>query len=132
MVKVVQCVTRKSGMDAVDFRTHWMQYGSRLESMLQDRPNVVRFRLSTTLLVKETVGFMIRYGSAAPFDGMVEMWLEDATITASNLRSDKATQTALEELGSLLREFTDPDKSTVFFASEEMGFDREPVLDRLA
>ncbi len=128
MVKVVQCVTRKPGMDAADFRTHWMNYGNRLESMIHDRPNVLRFRLTTTLLVKETVNFMIRYGTAAPFDGMIEMWLEDANITATNLRGDKATQTALEELGTLLREFTDPEKSTVFFAAEDLVFDREAAL----
>lgn len=125
MVKFVQCVTRKAGMEAVDFRKHWMEYGSRLESMIRGRPNIVRFRLTTTLLVKDTVTFMIKYGGAAPFDGMVELWLDDATIASANLRDNKETEALIEECRVLLQQFVDGDKSMAFFAQEEMAFDRE-------
>lgn len=131
MVKFVQCVTRKPGMEAIDFRTHWNEYGKRLEALVRERPNVLRFRLSTTLLVKETVSFMVEYGASAPYDGLVEIWLDDATITAANLRKPE-NKALLGELAGLLREFVDRERSTAFFAAEEMGFDRELAFDRRA
>ena len=131
MVKFVQCVTRKQGMEAIEFRNRWNEYGAQLETMMHDRPNVLRFRLSTTLLVKETVGFMIDYGSSAPYDGMVELWLDDATITSANLKDPK-NKAILGALVGSLNDFIDRDKSTAFFASEDMGFDREPSLKRSA
>ena len=132
MVKLVQCVTRKQGMEAIDFRKHWMEYGKILEALVRERPNVVRFRLTTTLLVKESVLFMLKYGSAAPFDGMVEMWLDDATVTSANLRFDPQSQAKLEQIGAALREFVDNEKSTTFFAIEEMAYDRDLELERSA
>lgn len=125
MVKFVQCVTRKPGMEAAEFRRHWMEYGSRVESIVRERPNIVRFRLTTTLLVKDTVTFMIKYGSSAPFDGMVELWLDDAMVASANLRSDKQTEALLNECHDFLAKFVDRDKSTAFFAKEEMAYDRE-------
>ncbi len=126
MVKFVQCVIRKSGMDTVDFRSRWTEYGKRLEALVRERPNVVRYRLTTTLLVKETVTFMVKYGSATPFDGMVELWLDDARITAANLRgADPAMLQAIAELSTSLQEFVDRDRSMSFFAIEEIAFDRE-------
>jgi hypothetical protein len=124
MVKFVQCVTRKPGMETITFRTHWNSYGKRVEELVRDRPNVLRFCLSTTLLVDATITFMADYGASAPYDGMVELWLDDATITAANLRDPKS-KPIFVELTDLLREFVDRDKSTAFFAAEDMGFDRE-------
>ncbi len=124
MIKFVQCVTRKPGLETIAFRTRWSEYGKYLEELARSRPNVLRFRLSTTLIVDATVTFMADYGSSAPYDGMVEMWLDDATITAANLRDPK-TKRWLTDLTTKLREFVDPAKSTAFFAIEEMGFDRE-------
>ncbi len=124
MIKFVQCVTRKPGMEAIEFRQRWQAYGDHLEALARKRKNVVRFQMSTMLLVKETVDFMINYGSAAPFDGMVEIWLEDATITAANLRGDPETQAQIRELVSFLEDFTDREKSTAFFAAEEVAFER--------
>ncbi len=124
MIKFVQCVTRKPGMETITFRTRWSEYGKYMEEVARSRPNVLRFRLSTTLIVDATVTFMADYGSSAPYDGMLELWLDDATITAANLRDPKTKQW-LEELTGVLREFVDPKKSTAFFAIEEIGFDRE-------
>ncbi len=129
MVKFVQCVSRKPGMEAIRFRTYWNEYGKRLEEMVRERPNVLRYCLNTTLLVKETIAFMTDYGSSAPYDGMVELWLDDATITAANLRDPK-WKPLLQEVMGLLSEFSDPQKTTAFFAAEEMVFDREPAHPR--
>lgn len=130
MVKFVQCVTRAPGMPAIEFRNRWNDYGKRIEAMVRQRPNVLGFRLSTTLLVKETVSFMMEYGSAAPFDGMVEIWLDDATITAANLQHNREAKAWMAEMAALLREFVDKDKTTTFYAAEEMVFERESTLHR--
>ncbi len=124
MIKFVQCVTRKPGMETLVFRKHWTEYGRQLEELARTRANVLRFRLTTTLIVDATITFMAEYGASAPYDGMVELWLDDATITAANLRSPRF-KPLLEEIIGRLREFVDRDKSTAFFAIEEMGFDRE-------
>ncbi len=124
MIKFVQCVTRKPGMETIAFRSRWNEYGRYLEEVVRDRPNVLRFRLSTTLLVDATITFVADYGTSVPYDGMLELWLDDATITATNLR-DPDIKHWLTELTAVLREFVDPAKSTAFFAIEELGFDRE-------
>ncbi len=124
MVKFVQCVTRKPGLEAIEFRTRWNEYGRRLQQVVEHRPNVVRFRLSTTLLVRATATFMVEYGSAPPFDGMVELWLEDANFAATNMREDEPTRRLLRELHDMLAAFVDPEKTTAFYAAEEMDYDR--------
>ncbi len=124
MIKFVQCVTRKAEVETITFRKEWNEYGKYLEEVARNRPNVLRFRLSTTLMVDATISFMADYGMAAPYDGMLEIWLDDATITAANLR-DPNTKRWLTELTGALRDFTDPEKSTAFFAIEEIGFDQE-------
>lgn len=124
MVKLVQCIARKPGMDAVEFRTHWNNYGKVLEELVRGRPNIVRYRLSTTLLVDENVRFMIDYGMPAPYDGLVEIWVEDAMLTTRNLRENPEAKAQMQKLGALLREFVDPEKSTMFYTAEEMTFDR--------
>jgi hypothetical protein len=126
MVKFVQCVTRKPGMDAIEFRNRWTEYGKRLEELVRDRKNVVRYRLSTTLLVRATISFMMEYGSAPPFDGMVEIWLEDATITAANLSDNQDARRQVRELTDMLGTFVDREKTMAFYAAEEMGFDQTP------
>ncbi len=118
MIKFVQCVTRKPGMETTTFRNRWNEYGRHLEDLARDRPNVIRFRLSTTV-----AGDGAECGTWAPYDGMLEVWVNDPTMTVANLRDPK-TRRWLSEVTSVLREFVDDQKSTAFFAIEEMGFDR--------
>ncbi len=124
MVKLVQCITRKPGMDTVEFRERWYNYGRVIEALARRRPNVVHFRLSTTLMVDENARFMIDYGTPAIYDGVLEIWVEDATLTTRNLRSNPEAIAEMKKIGELLREFVDPATSTMFYTMEEMQYDR--------
>ncbi len=124
MVKLVQCITRKPGMDTVEFRQHWYNYGREVEALVRRRPNVIRFRLSTALMVDENVRFMVDYGTPAMYDGIIEVWFEDAMLTTRNLRSNPEAQAEMKKLGDLLRSFVDPEESTMFYTVEEMEYDR--------
>lgn len=124
MVKLVQCITRKPGMDTVEFRQHWYSYGREIEALARRRPNVVRFRLNTTLMVDENVRFMVDYGTPAMYDGVLEVWFEDAMLTTRNLRTNAEAQAEMQRLGNLLREFVDPETSTMFYTIEEMQYDK--------
>ncbi len=124
MVKLVQCVTRKPGMDTVEFRQHWYNYGRVIEALARQRPNLVRFRLNTTLMVDENVRFMMDYGIPSMYDGMLEVWLEDAMLTTRNLRSSPEAKEEMAKLIDLLREFVDPAMSTMFYTIEDMEYDK--------
>lgn len=118
MIKYVQCVRRRPGMEVAEFRAHWEDYLRMARSFAGDLP-LVRVSESTALLVEANVRIMQGRGTSEPFDAMLELWLE----TAGSLEAALGRPEVQEKLGRLQEKqevFMDLEASVFFFAWENV------------
>jgi hypothetical protein len=117
MVKLMQCIRRRSGMELDGFRAAWETYGERLREVAIEL-GAVRVSLSTTLETPLNDALMAARGSAPPFDGVAEIsWPNGAAVVAD--ASAPGTRERIARLRALQEAFADPGRSAFFFVHEQ-------------
>jgi hypothetical protein len=121
MVKLVQCVRRRADVSVADFRDKWKEYGELIRAGSVSLGGV-RCTLSTTLAVKENLLFSLRRGTQEPFDGIAEIWFENAPAALAALRRPDWSA-GLAKFQAFQESFVDVERSSFFFAIEDEVFD---------
>lgn len=114
MIKLVQCVRKQAEIELLEFRRYWDEYRLILEKA-QRELGISRLLFSTTLAVDENFELMLARGTRTPYDGIVEVYFENATILREGIENPGA-DSILEEIRKFQEEFMDLSASTFFFA----------------
>lgn len=117
MVKLVQCIRRRNGIDLDAFRAAWEAYGDQLRAVAIEL-GAVRVVLATTLETPINDALMAARGSTLPFDGVAEIaWPNGAAVLAD--AALPATRARIAQLRALQEAFADPGRSSFFFVHEQ-------------
>jgi hypothetical protein len=118
MIKFIQCVKRKPEVSIHDFRRYWKRYQDKATELAK-AVNATGLNICTTLAVDENTQVMLLRGTAEPYDGVAELRISNAPRMMEKLADDPA-RTIWEEFKALQTEFIDLDRSSFFFAAEEV------------
>ncbi len=121
MVKFVQCMRRNSGASVQAFRAWWGIYLEK-SAELAKAMGALRMTADTALLVPENMEIRTARGTGEPFDGIVTIWMKDAS-PFETLKSDPALLPLWEDVLREQREGLDLDRSAFFMVQE--AFSRE-------
>lgn len=121
MVKFVQCMRRRPGTSVQEFRAWWGIYLEK-SSELAQAMGALRMTADTALLVPENMEIRTARGTGEPYDGVVTIWMKDAS-PFETLKSDPALLPLWEEVLREQRAGLDLDRSSFFMVQEV--FNRE-------
>lgn len=121
MVKFVQCMRRKSGTTVQEFRAWWGTYLEKSAEVAQSM-GALRMTADAALLVPENMEIRTARGTGEPFDGVVIIWMKDAS-PFETLKTDPALQPLWEEVLREQRVGLDLERSSFFMVQE--AFHRE-------
>ncbi len=122
MVRFIQCVRKKPEISIQEFRLQWKAYQAKATELAK-AVNAVGLSFSTTLAVDENLQVMLVRGTAEPFDGVVEFRIANAPRMIEMFEDGPAKAIWLK-LRSMQTEFMDLERSSFFFASEEVAIRR--------
>jgi len=114
MIKLVQCVRKQPEIELLEFRRYWDEYRRMMENA-REVLGISRVLFSTALAFEESFEVMLTRGTQVPYDGIVELFFENATIFREVL-AHPDTEALLEEIRAFQGEFMDLDASAFFFA----------------
>ena len=117
MLKLVQCIKGQPDIELYEFRQYWSEYCKRFDAFLK-RYGTPRIDFSTALAVEDNLSIMVERGTSTPYDGMVEVYFENAGVLRQ-LLEDPEFQNGLAEIQLLQEEFIDFGNSTFFFAIDD-------------
>ena len=118
MVRFIQCVRRKPDVSIQDFRRQWKAYQNKATELAKAL-NAAGLTFSTTLAVDENLQVMLVRGTAEPYDGVVEFRVSNAPRMIERLEEEPANG-IWQKLRSMQTEFMDLERSSFFFAAEEV------------
>ena len=84
MIKLIQCIARKSELSVPEFRSRLVEYRDRVQR-LADALDAVRVTVCPTLQVEQNLEIMLSRGTSEPFDAVVAIWLERAPDLAADI-----------------------------------------------
>jgi hypothetical protein len=116
MVKFVQCMRRKQGTSVQGFRSWWTAYLEKSSDLAQAM-GAQRMSADAALLVPENMEIRTARGTGEPFDGIVTIWIKDAS-PFETLKTDPALQPLWEEVLREQREGLDLERSSFFMVQE--------------
>ncbi len=122
MIKLIQCVHRKPEISLQEFRRRWEDYGQVIMKATAE-VHAVRCTLSTTLVIKENLQIVLNRGTAQPFDGVAEIWFEDAPRVVDLIQQPEF-QAQIRAFQSFQESFIDLESSAFFLAAEDAVFER--------
>ena len=122
MIKLVFCCRRKEGMTREQFQERWLEVHGPLVKRLResDLPIMKRYVQSHSLPDEMSEGVRRPRGSAAPYDGITEVWFDsvEALGTTTSEGAIAAARTLIEDEA----EFIDLSRSSVFLTEEHEIF----------
>ena len=118
MIKYVQCIRRKPGLDITAFRQSWREYVQVIHR-LAGEVGALRCTESLSLAVSQNLEIMLSRGTGEAFDAMLEISLESAA-SLGELSSSPAFKELVAEMHERQESFVDMSNSTFFFASEHV------------
>ena len=117
MIKLVQCIRKRTHFGVDEFRAAWEGYGERLRAVAIEL-GAVRVTLSTTLETPLNDALAAARGSARACAGVAEIvWPSGAAILAD--ATLPGTRERIARLRALQEEFADPGHSSFFFVHEQ-------------
>lgn len=119
MLKFVQCIKGQPDIELYEFRQYWSDYCTRFSDFLKSH-GISRIDFSTTLAVEDTLKIMVERGTRQAYDGMVEVYFENAGVLR-RLLDKPGFQDDLSQIQALQEEFVDLGHSTFFFAMDDEG-----------
>jgi hypothetical protein len=117
MIKYVQCLRRHPDLSPADFRRHWEDY-KPLWQALADHLSAIRVSFSTTLAVDANERITLERGTAEPFDGLVETWVNDARDIATR-RADPIAHELQKQIFAKQHDFLDLPQCCFFFTADD-------------
>ncbi len=117
MLKFVQCIKGQPDIELYEFRQYWGDYCTRFGDFLKGH-GIARVDFSTALAVEDTLKIMVERGTRQPYDGMVEVYFENAGVLRQLLEKPDF-QGGLSQIQALQEEFIDLEHSTFFFAMDD-------------
>lgn len=122
MITFIQCIRRKRDVSIQDFRRSWKAYQVKATELAKVL-NAVGLTFSTILAVDENLQVMLFRGTSEPYDGLVELRVSNAPRMMERLEQEPA-KTIWQELQALQNEFIDLERSSFFFAAQEVALRR--------
>ncbi|HXC18223.1 MAG TPA: EthD domain-containing protein [Holophagaceae bacterium] len=116
MVKFVQCMQRKQGTSVQEFRAWWGIYLEKSAEVAKAM-GALRMTADAALLVPENMEIRTARGTGEPYDGIVTIWMKDAS-PFETLKTDPALQPLWEEVLREQREGLDLERSSFFMVQE--------------
>lgn len=116
MVKFIQCMRRRQGVTVQDFRRWWEGYLEK-SAELAKAMGATRMSADIALLVPENMEIRTARGTDEPYDGVVILWIQDAT-PFDTLKTDPTLRPLWEEVLREQREGLDLERSTFFMVQE--------------
>ena len=116
MVKFVQCMRRKQGTSVQEFRAWWGIYLEKSAEVAKAM-GALRMTADAALLVPENMEIRTARGTGEPYDGIVTIWMKDAS-PFETLKTDPALQPLWEEVLREQREGLDLERSSFFMVQE--------------
>lgn len=121
MLKFVYCVHRQPGMSLEEFRKYWLERHGPLVKRYAEALRARRYVQSHTLDTPLNALAQQPRGTAAPYDGITEVWWDSAEDLAAAL-STPAGQEANRLLAEDEGRFCDLPRCSVFFTEEHTIF----------
>lgn len=123
MLKLTFCLRRKAGISRADFLAYWKDdHGPRVIGHLEAM-GCRRYIQSRTLTGGLADAVANSRGGPEPFDGVAELWFDDAASFARHGRTD-AGRAAAKDLYRDERTFIDLDRSVIFLSEEQLAVER--------
>lgn len=122
MITFIQCVRKKPDVSIQDFRRSWKAYQVKATELAK-AVNAVGLTFSTILAVDENLQVMLFRGTSQPYDGLVELRVANAPRMMEKLEQEPA-KSIWQELQALQKEFIDLERSSFFFAAQEVALRR--------
>lgn len=116
MVKFVQCMRRRPGTSVQEFRTWWGTYLEKSAELAQAM-GALKLTADAALLVPENMEIRTARGTGEPFDGVVTIWIKDAS-PFETLKSDPALLPLWEDVLREQRAGLDLERSSFFMVQE--------------
>ena len=121
MVKFVQCMRRSPNASVQEFRAWWGIYLEKSAELAQAM-GAVGMTADTALLVPENMEIRTARGTGEPYDGVVTIWMKDAS-PFETLKTDPALLPLWEEVLREQRAGLDLDRSSFFMVQEVFNRD---------
>ncbi|WP_408587936.1 EthD domain-containing protein [Novosphingobium sp.] len=119
MVKIVFCLRRKAGLSSAEFQAYWRKQHAPLVRERVKLLGIRRYVQCHTLFDERLRGLANQRGFAGEeFDGVAELWFDQASVLYPN---DNAPAASIEAARELLRDegnFIDLENSPIFVTEE--------------
>ena len=122
MVKFVYCVRRRSDLSQEAFRKYWLENHGPLVKKCANALKAARYVQSHTLDTELNLVARQARGTAAPYDGITEVWwnsIEDLAVAMQTPEGQQANRLLAEDEAR----FCDLPHCSVFFTTEQTIFD---------
>lgn len=117
MIRMLYCIMRRDGIPLKDFRAYFEGEHRDLACEAARHLNATEFTQSLTLMVERNFTFMVRRGTEMPYDGVIELWWENAAELERMLDSEE-TQIWAEDLFRQADTYIDFSRSRIFFTEQ--------------
>ena len=117
MVRMIYCVMRKEGVSLQDFRNYFDGEHKELVCELAKELKATEFSQSLTLMVERNFTMMIRRGTEMPYDGVIEMWWDNAT-GFEKISENAETQRKTDNFFNQASQYVDLTKSRMCFTEQ--------------
>jgi hypothetical protein len=118
MQKLVFCCHRQPHLSAEEFQTYWLENHANLVRSLRSAiPQMTRYVQSHTLHGPATDAVRESRGTAEPFDGITEVWLDESQPGGTAEAAGAGRRLLQDELT-----FVDMSRSSVFLTVEHVIF----------
>jgi hypothetical protein len=121
MIHLVQCVRKRPGLSAQEFRRKWREYGERIGAVAEEL-GAVRVALYTTLEAEVNRRLVERRGLLPPHDGVATITWERGAGLLESVEAE-ATLEHLERFREFQESFVEIGESSFFFVSEETAYE---------
>lgn len=117
MVRMIYCIMRRDDVSLRDFRNYFEGEHRELICQAAKELKAIDFTQSLTLMVERNFTVMVRRGTEMPYDGVIEMWWENAA-ELEKVSETEESQKRAEDFFSQASKFIDLSKSRMFFTEE--------------
>lgn len=126
MVRMIYCVMRKDGVSVKAFREYFVSAHKDKICAVAKRLKAKKFSQSLALMVEEGFLLMARRGTAAPYDGINEIWWDSARDFSDNVNAAEI-ESILEQFFAGEEQFIDLHQSRIFFTEQPQDCSEEEL-----
>ena len=115
MIRFIHCVKRRSDLTPEAFRRYWN--GGEFSDLLEHLGRLTGARKverNLTLIIDMNTELMRERGSKEPFDGILEVWFDNARVFDEELEGSELNR-LLEQMETYQEQFIDFSESMRFF-----------------